>query len=106
MTCISTGALGEYSETGTALQCLSSLVVGGLHLFGTTLINENLVGLGTSKAYKRNLTQLVFHHPFEMAMQMTINQEDIESTLMVGHEDIRLFLVQMLTPLYTYRDKE
>jgi hypothetical protein len=64
------------------------------------------MGLGTGKAYKRNSTQLVFHHPLEMTIQVTINQEDVKGSLMVGYKDIRLFLIQVLTSLYTYRNEE
>ena len=37
-----------------------------------------------------------------MAVQVTIDEEDIEGSLVVGHKDIRFLLVQTLAALHFY----
>jgi hypothetical protein len=47
-----------------------------------------------------------FHQPFEGVSQETINQEDVESSLMVGNEYIRSVFLYIRIALYLYRQEQ
>ena len=93
-----TGPFREHDHTQIALfQGLTGGLVGCSYLCRATLIDEDLVRLAAGIAQERNLTQLVFHHPFEVTAQKTVDQEDVKRPLMIGHKDIRLVGFQILT---------
>ena len=100
------GTFGEDGDGVTLAQDAAGVVVGFFDLAHATLVDHNLVGLATGIAHKGNLLYLVFHHPLEVAAQETVDEEDVEGTLMVGHEDVRLVLLQMLATFDSHRDKE
>ena len=58
-----------------------------------------MVGGLAGYADKGHLAQLAFHHPLEVASQESIDQEDIEGSLVVAHKDIRLPSDQVFAPL-------
>ena len=76
---------------------MTSGLVRSLNLRGSTFVDEDLVRLTTSIAHKRYLVELVLHHPLEVTTQEAIDEEDVEGTLMVGDEDIRLVGFQVFT---------
>jgi hypothetical protein len=53
-----------------------------------------------------NLVDLVFHHPLEVAVQETVDKENIESPLMVGHKDVGLGILQVLAPFDGNRQQQ
>ena len=100
------GTFGEDGDAVALLQDAAGVVVGLLNLADATLVDHNLVRLSAGITHKGNLLYLVFHHPLEVAAQETVDEEDVEGTLMVGHEDVRLVLLQMLATFDGHRDKE
>ena len=69
---------------------------------GVLMLNTVL----TVRAHQANSHQGHGWEQFTDAILEAVNQEDIESTLMIGHENITLILLEMLTSLYFYRQKE
>ena len=55
---------------------------------------------------KGHLAQATLHHPLEVAVEIAIDQENVECTLMVAHKDIRLALFEMLASLHMHRQPE
>ena len=107
MTCKRTGTFREHHYTTIAsLQDMTCCLIGGTYLTGTSLVDKNLVRLFAGIAYKRYLLQLVLHHPLEIATQETIDEEDVESALMVGNKDVRLIGLKMFATLNRDRQKE
>ena len=100
VTCEGTCAFGEHRHAVALLQYLAGILVGLANLAGTPFVNHNLVRLLTGIAHEGNLPQLLFHHPFEVTPQMSVYQEDVKGTLMVGHEDVTLSFLQVLTPFH------
>ena len=97
----------EYHNTAIAmLQGFACFVVGGFHMTRTALIYKDLVRLSAGIAHKRNAAQLIFHHPFEITTEEAIDEENVESTLMVGNKNIRLVGFQVLTSLYSDGQQE
>ena len=47
-----------------------------------------------------------FHHPLEVAVEESINQEDVERSLMVGNKDIRLTFAQVLAPFHLHGQEQ
>ena len=93
-----TGTLREHDNGAVArLQDMASGLIGSLDLRRSTLVDEDLVRLTAGIAHERNLVELVLHHPLEVTTQEAIDEEDVEGTLMVGDEDIRLVGFQVFT---------
>jgi hypothetical protein len=66
----------------------------------STLINKDMMGCFTCHTHQWHLAQLSLHHPFEIPTQETIDNKDVEGTLMIADKDIRLFVFQVLTAFY------
>ena len=94
-----TGTLWEHRHTISFLQNLAGTLIGPLNLLRATLVNKDLVGFPTGIADKRNLAQLIFHHPFEVAPQITVDHEDVEDALMIRHKHVALILLKVLLSL-------
>ena len=98
------GTLWEYDNGAIArLQNMACSLIGSLDLRGAALVDEYLVGVATGIAHERNLVELLLHHPLEVTPQKTVYEEDVEGSLMVGDEDIRLVRFQVFTTLDTNR---
>ena len=50
--------------------------------------------------------QFLFHHPFEVAAQESVDKEDVHCTLVVDDEYIRGMAVEMVAPFYFYGQQE
>ena len=72
----------------------------------SSFVDEYLVRLLTGIAHERNLTQLVLHHPLEITVQMAVDEENVERSLMVGHKHIALGFLQMFATLYLDRNQK
>ena len=44
--------------------------------------------LASGIAHERDLLELVLHHPLEISAEETVDEEDVERSLVVGNEDI------------------
>ena len=66
----------------------------------SALINKYLVRRLASLSHQRYIAQLSFHHPLKVAVQETIDEEDVEGALMIRHEHIALAFLQVLPTLY------
>ena len=47
-----------------------------------------MVGVLASHANERHFAQALLHHPFKIAVEITIDEENIERSLVVGDEHI------------------
>ncbi len=94
------GTLREHHQRHTFLQHLARLIVRGTDLGRSALVYEDVVGIVASQTYQRDLTDAFLHHPLEVTSQEAIDQEDVESTLMIGYKHIALVLLQMFPTLY------
>ena len=65
-----------------------------------------MVGSLASLAYKGHIAQLAFHHPLEVAAEETVDKEDVERSLMVGYEDIRLSFGKIFTTFHLHRQQK
>ena len=59
-----------------------------------------------SQTYQRNLADALLHHPLEVTSQEAVDQENVESTLMIGYKHITLILLQMFPTLYLHRQEK
>lgn len=58
-------------------------------------------------AEEGHLAQRLLHHPLEVAVEETVDEEDVECSLVVGHKDIALLGVEILASLNVYgQEKE
>ena len=78
-----------------------------LHLLRTAfLIDKDEAGALAGLADEGHLPQLSLHHPFEMAVQETIDEEDVEGPLMVGDDDVALLGIHVLATLDVNGEEE
>src|SRR3712207_5514686 len=97
-----TCSLGKHHERHAFLQRLASLVVGGAYLRRATLVDKDMMCRLAGHAYERYTAQSFLHHPFEVSVQKTIDEENVERPLVVCHKHIRLSFVQMFAPNNRY----
>ena len=86
--CEGAGSFWEDKETGAAPQHAMSLFVGGLHSLRATLVNHDMAGAEAGSAHQRYAAEGLLHHPLEIAAQVTIDEEYVVGSLMVGNEDV------------------
>ena len=55
-----------------------------------------MVRILTGDTDEGHFAQALLHHPLEVSAQEAVNQEDIESALMIGHENITLVLLGLM----------
>ena len=83
------------------------MVVHLLQLLRTALlIDEDISGALAGLAHERHLTQLLLHHPFELAAEEAVDQEDVEDALMVGNDDIALVGVKVFATFDLHGQQE
>ena len=100
------GTLWEHHERHAFLEHLARLIVRGTNLGRSALIYEDVVGIDASQTHERNVADAFLHHPLEVTAQEAIDEEDVEGTLMVGHEHVALTFLEMLPTLYLYWQEE
>ncbi len=98
-------AFGEHHYRHSIAEDLAGIVVCLLHFLRAALIYGDVSCSTARGTYERNAEQLIFHHPFEIAVQVAIYEENVKGTLMVAHEDILLVGTQMLPSLYMNTEK-
>ena len=75
--------LGEHHHARAVPKYVAGMVVGLLYFARASLVNENLVALYAGIAYEWYLLQSLFHHPLEVAAQVSEDEEYVERPLMV-----------------------
>lgn len=90
------GSFGKDNERHTFAQNLACLLVGLADFAGSTFVDKNVVGAFGRVADKGNTAQLIFHHPLEIAVQETVDEKDVERSLVIGHEDVALSWLEVL----------
>ena len=71
------------SQNAAMTQNVACLLVCLLYLARSSFVHKYLVALLAGITHKRNLLQLVLHHPLEVAAQVSEDKKDIERPLMV-----------------------
>ena len=83
---------GARTFTGQALAC-------GFHRFGngatTRFVYENETGFGTGITHEGNFAQRGFHHPLELTAEEAREEENVESSLVVGYKNVALAPLQV-----------
>ena len=89
------GTFGEDGERGATDQALAC----GFHRFGngatTRFVYENETGFGTGITHEGNFAQRGFHHPFELTAEEAGEEENVESSLVVGDKNVALVPLQV-----------
>ena len=65
-------------------------------------VSSRLAGL----ADEWQFTESLLHQPFELVSQETINQEDVEGTLMIGYEYVGSIFPYIRVPLHPDGEQE
>ena len=91
------GAFGEDDERCAALQGAAGVVDGFLDGLGAGFVHEDVARLDAGIAHQRHLAQGFLHHPLEIAAQVAVDEEDVERSLVVGHEHVALPAVYIFT---------
>ena len=81
------------------------MVVGLLDFTWSRFVNEDVVSFLAGVANERKLAERLFHHPFEVAIQETINEKNVERALVVGHKNIALTTLKLFAAIYVYGEK-
>jgi hypothetical protein len=87
------GTLREYHQRHALLQYLARPVIGSTNLGRSALVDKDMMCILASQTYQRNLADALLHHPLEVTSQEAVDQEDVESTLMIGNKHITLILL-------------
>jgi len=90
---------GEDDQRSAALKGVECLTEGVEHACCATFVDPDLTRLLARDACYRNLLDALAKHPSEVVPQTSIEQEDVECTIVVGNEDVGGVLVDLLAPL-------
>ena len=101
-----TCTFGKNHQRHALAKDVASLVVRFADAGNTAAVDKYLVRITTGHANDRHTTQCTLHHPLEIPVQIAVNEEDIKGSLMIGHENIALSFLQILTPLDLDRQQE
>lgn len=97
------GAFGENHDRSPFAQAALRIAHALRRSLGRGIVYKDEASRPTSRSHERDLADTGFHHPFDRDPQETINQEDVERPLMVGHEDVRAASLNMLHASHTHR---
>ena len=96
-----TGALRENDGADAIGQLLLDLFEAAQCRFGPASFDEDMSCGFATRTDKRHFAQLGFHQPFEDDGQPSVDKPNIEHRLMIGHEHITLFRLNMLGSIDT-----
>ena len=97
---------GEHHQRSAFLQYLSRVFVGFMYLFRSGFVHEDVARAFAGFSHEENLPQRLLHHPLEVAAQEAVDEEDVERSLVVGHEDVGGLLVHVLVSAYDHGDEQ
>ena len=85
------GTLWKDNQRDTSLENLTGTNKHLGSLLGSALlVNKDKLGSLAGFSDERHVAQLFLQHPFEMASEETIDEEDVKTALMVGNDDVAL----------------
>ena len=87
-TCPGAGSLGEHDERHAALQGGFGLLQGLFDPAGGGFIDKDVAGGGAGASHEGDVAQALFHHPFEVVVEVSVDEEYVVGSLVVGHEHI------------------
>lgn len=61
------------------------------------VVDEDVPGCGTGAAYERNVPQTFFHHPFEIVVEVSVDEKYVVCSLVVGHKNVGGVLVDVFS---------
>ena len=100
------GTLGEDDERHAFLEYFTGIVVSLADFAGAAAVDIDVMGVLAGHAEEWYLAQRFLHHPFEVAVKESVNEEYVERALVVSHEDVALLRVEVLTTFDTDWQKE
>ena len=103
--CEGARAFGKHHQRHAFLKHLARLVVGLADLARPALVDKDVVSRLTRPPYEGNFAQSLLHHPLEVASQKSVDNEDVDRSLVVADKDVALMLAQMLPPFYLYGEQ-
>ena len=93
---------GEDDHRRAFFQYLFGLLYGLHYFFRPGVVHEDVPRVGASLAHEGYLAERFLHQPLEVASQVAVDQENVESPLVVGHEDIRSLPVYVFPPFHAH----
>lgn len=97
MAVVGAGSFREYDYAHTFAEGLLRILYGLLYAGYGAVVHKYMTYRPASEAYKRHLFKTLLHKPLESVSKEAVYGPDVKGSLMVGHEDIALFLLQILT---------
>ena len=104
--CKATRTFGKDDNRHTSTKCLTCCVVSFFNFTCAALINKDVVSFLTCKSYQWNLSNTLFHHPFEVATEEAVDKEDVEGSLVVADKDVALLWIKMFASFNLYREEQ
>lgn len=94
--------LREDDERHALLEYLASVVVGLSYLACSATVDEYMMCVLAGHTEEGHPSKRFLHHPLEVAVQETVDEEDVEGPLMVADEDVALLGVEVLASFHMY----
>ena len=88
--------LGEDDQRSAIDEGVVCLGYRAAHPATACAVDEDVACGFARPADEGYLAQALFHHPFEVAPQIAVDEEYVEDALMVGHEDIGMAVVNLV----------
>ena len=79
---------------------------GSKNLSGTRLIDEDVTGCLAGLADEGHFTKTYLHQLLEVVSQESVYQEDVEGSLVIGHEHIRGVFAYVRVTLHSYGEQK
>lgn len=105
VTVLGAGTLRENDERVSGLEGSHGLTDGMHHARRTMRIDKDMTSALAGRTNGEDIAQTLAEHPAEVVTQITKEQEDIESTLMIGYKYVWGLGIDILASLHADRTK-
>lgn len=93
----SAGAFGKYDKRHAVLQGLFGFLQGFFEPSRGGVVDEYMPGGGTGASHEGDIVQAFFHHPFEVVVEVPVDEEYVVGSLVVCHKDVGGVFVDVFT---------
>lgn len=100
------GSFGKHTERCTSRECLLGIAHRLHDGMPRGFVHENEARFPAGIAHQGDAAKTLLHHPFELMWQETVDAENIERSLMVGHKHIALPTVHTLQTFHMHGKQE